>query len=360
MIHLSRLKNFIIILCLSLLLSAAGCSKTQDLSPPGNNITCYAAAYNKGVYKSDNSGISWYPMISEQEDISFYSKRLFLSPDAKSIYVATSGNGLFSIDMGKGILSTVNNFKDDDVRSIVFKEAPDGQAAGIEIYAAIKDTGINRKASGRDTWDPFNNGLTYRDVNVLFKGPGSIFAGTVNGVFKLDDASGIWKDSSEGMKNRNITAINSDPGGNPIYTGSGAYQSSKGRFENIPCLYKSADRGRTWAASDKGIPDGTLVFCIAVNPARPERIYVGTNRGIYRSVDGGGKWSKTAEGLPDNFIGLDIKITGISGGKELVYAAGVNGLYMTLDDKSQGWTSRSYGLDQTYISSILLMTGTEN
>jgi photosystem II stability/assembly factor-like uncharacterized protein len=359
MTHTYILKQLIISLGLFLLFSAAGCRKT-DISLLGNNLTCYAAAYNKGVYKSENGGISWYPLATDQDDIYFYSKRLFFSPDAKTLYVATTGNGLFSIDMEKGSLNRMNGFKDEDVRSVVFRKATNGQGPDLEIFVAQKETGIYKTVPGKDSWEPFNNGLTYRDVNVLFRDSGDFLAGTIKGLFKWDGVSNGWNDSSEGLKNKNIISMSSAPEDNTIYAGSGVYEGRKGWFEDIPCLYKSTDKGNTWVVSDDGLPEGALIFCITVNPAKPERIYAGTNQGIYISTDSGENWSKTDNGLPDKFLALDIKIVKVSGDKALVYASGANGLYMALDDKSQEWISRNYGLEQTYISSMLFVTGSGN
>ena len=338
-------------------MTAAGCSSKMDLSTFGNNITCYAATYSKGVYKSDNGGISWYPLAADQEDIYLYSKRLFISPDNKKIYVTTSGGGLFFFDMEKGTLNRVTEFKDENVRAVAFRNAPNGQENSIEILVGKKETGIYKATEGTDNWEQFNNGLAYRDVNVLFKGAGSIYAGTIKGLFKLDDTSRTWTDISLGIKNRNITAFTADPQGTAIYAGAGVYQDAKGRFATIPSLYKSTDSGKTWEASDKGLPAGVLVFSIAVNPLKPERIYAGTSDGIYRSIDSGKKWSKTKDGLPKKFRVLDVRIAHSSDGKELVYAAGANGLFMAQDDENPEWVSRSYGLEKTYISSVLLMSG---
>jgi photosystem II stability/assembly factor-like uncharacterized protein len=352
--HIISLKNFVIPLCLSLLLSAAGCSKT-DLSTLGNNITAYASVYSKGVYKSDNGGISWYPLLTDQEDIYLYSKKLFLSPDNKRIYVTTTGGGLFFADLDRGILNRVDEFKDEDVRSVAFRRATNGEGTGFEIFVAKKETGIYKSVAGTDNWEPCNKGLTYRDVNVLYTNAENLFAGTINGIFRWDDASKMWQDISEGIKNKNIFAINNDPEGKAIYAGAGAYQDKKGRFEwGVSSLYKSSDNGKTWEAADNGLPDDVLVFSIAINPVKHERIYLGTSEGVYRSTDSGNKWSKTDNGLTDEFKALDIRITRLADGKDLVYAAGVNGLFMTLDEKNPEWAPRSYGYDNIYISSILL------
>jgi hypothetical protein len=333
----------------------SGCGK-PDLSTIGKSIVCYAATYSKGVYKSDNGGISWYPLTSDQDDLYLYSKKLIMSPDSKGLYVATTGGGLFFIDIEKGILKTMGGFKNEDVRSVAFRKAASGQGSGVEVIVGKRETGVYKLIEGTSNWEPLNKGLTYRDVNALFDGAGSLFAGTVKGLFRWDDSSKSWVDTSAGIENRNIFSVASSPDRKTIYAGAGVYQDKKGAFKSIPSMYKSLDNGNTWNASNKGLPNDILVFSIAVNPQRPERIYLGTSEGVYRSVDGGNKWSKTDDGLPGKFRVLDIKIVHLSGDKDLVYAAGVNGLYIALDDNNIEWASRSYGLENTYVSSILIQS----
>ena len=355
MTHTDKFKNLIILLSLALLLPAGSCTKT-DISTLDNNITCYAATYNKGVYKSDNGGISWYPLVSNQDDLYLYSKKLFLNPDNKRLYISTTGGGIFFVDMEKGTLNSLTAFRDEDIRSVAFRNAPNGQGNSIEILVGKKDTGIYKSIEGSDNWEQSNNGLTYRDVNTLFTKTGNLYAGTINGLFKWDEASKMWLVTSEGIKNKNIIAIDADPQGKTIYAGAGVNQNGKGRFEDIPSLYKSTDNGKTWEAADKGLPDDVLVYCIAVNPLKPERIYLGTSDGIYRSTDSGKKWTKMEGGLPKKLRILDIRIAHMSDGKDQVYAAGANGLFVAQDDETPKWVSRSYGLEKTYFSGIALQT----
>ncbi len=145
--------------------------------------------------------------------------------------------------------------------------------------------------------------------------------------------------------------------GETIYAGAGVYQDKKGMFENIPCLYKSTDKGKTWKASDRGLPDKTLVYAIAVNAKRPERIYLATSEGIFRSTNNGKKWHRLDNGLPDDSLVFDIKIVHTPDDKDLVYAAGSSGVFMALDDKKALWSDRSYGLEKMNITSIVLTTG---
>jgi photosystem II stability/assembly factor-like uncharacterized protein len=348
-------KFLILISSISLLL-LTGCQKI-DLSQMGRDVTCYAAAYSKGVYRSDNGGTSWYLLDPEHEDLNLYFKRLSLSPDKGVLCVTTTGAGLFIMDTGKGSLDNVTRFKNDNVRVVAFKNPSGAGVGNIEILAGMDIRGIFIMRDGSGNWEDFNKGLGYRDVNTLLKGVDTLYAGTIKGLFRFDEQSGMWTDISGDIKNKDIIAIDTGPDGETIYAGAGVYQDKKGMFENIPSLYKSTDKGKTWKASDRGLPDNTLVYAIAVNPKKPERIYLGTSEGVFRSTNSGKRWSRLTKGLPKEFKAFDIKIVHTSDDKDLVYAAGSSGVFMALDEKRARWIERSYGLEKTNITSVVITAG---
>ena len=55
-------------------------------------------------------------------------------------------------------------------------------------------------------------------------------------------------------------------------------------------LFRSGDGGRTWFSMSPGLKD---LASVAVNPKRPEELFVSTTEGaIYQSLDGGKSWEK--------------------------------------------------------------------
>lgn len=53
-------------------------------------------------------------------------------------------------------------------------------------------------------------------------------------------------------------------------------------------LFRSGDGGRTWASVSPELKD---LASVAVNPRRPEEIFVATTEGtIYQSLNGGKSW----------------------------------------------------------------------
>ena len=314
------------------------------------NITCYTATYGEGIYKSDNGGKSWYPMKMEQRDIYLYFKRLFLNPEEDTLYVATTGAGLFTIDLKENTIKGIEQYKGQNVRTVAFTD--NIESGKHDVSVGMFEEGISR--IGLEGYDYLNEGLVYRDVNTIITSGNDIFAGTVQDVFKWDSKNNAWISSSEGIKNKNIISMAVTPKGDVIYAGSGGYYNKKGWFESVPCLYISNDNGKTWEETDDGLPDDTLIYTIAVNPEKPERIYLGTSDGIYMSDDSGKDWSKIDDGLPDDFRVFDVRIKHLTDGNDVVYAAGSKGVFMTLDSDDSVWVSKNYGLPKTNITGVVL------
>ncbi len=78
-------------------------------------------------------------------------------------------------------------------------------------------------------------------------------------------------------------------------------------------VYRTADGGDTWEASNSGVraeflPEGQqypefgqCVHKIAQDPADADRLYLQNHGGVYRSDDGGAAWSEIGKGLPADF-----------------------------------------------------------
>jgi len=163
-----------------LLILIVGCQRDHLSAPKNYTITCYAATYGKGIYKSDNGGTSWYPFDVDQKAIHAYYKRLYKSPhDRDVLYITTTGAGLFTLNLQTGVLNLVNRFKGENVTSLVFMDITSDEQGHNEVLAGITKGGIFKTHNPVVSWEPCNTGLTYRDVNVLFAHGKELYAGTV-------------------------------------------------------------------------------------------------------------------------------------------------------------------------------------
>jgi photosystem II stability/assembly factor-like uncharacterized protein len=141
---------------------------------------------------------------------------------------------------------------------------------------------------------PYRGGRTKAATGVAQK-PGLFYLGAVNGgVFRSDDYGRSWTPIFDDQPTGSIGAIAVAPA-NPdiIYVGSGE-GLQRPDLSTGDGVYKSADGGRTWR--HLGLRAGQQIPQIAVDPKDPSRLFVavlghpyGPNeeRGIYRSVDGG-------------------------------------------------------------------------
>jgi photosystem II stability/assembly factor-like uncharacterized protein len=123
-------------------------------------------------------------------------------------------------------------------------------------------------------------------IAVSGRDPAVVYSSACSGVYRSDNRAGSWTRLKVRPDRYTIRAlvIYNDPS-NPsrVYTGT-----TEG-------LYVSEDEGRTWRLlTDKGI----TVNAVQVDPARPERILIGTEyRGVLRSEDGGASWKESNRGF---------------------------------------------------------------
>ena len=72
-------------------------------------------------------------------------------------------------------------------------------------------------------------------------------------------------------------------------------------------IFKSTDGGTHWRLINTGLPADLDISHLAVDPAQPSRLYLGSERrGVWRSLDGGASWQRASPGLP---AGGNVQVT---------------------------------------------------
>ena len=114
-----------------------------------------------------------------------------------------------------------------------------------------------------------------------------------------------------------------------VYVGVGSFTSGK-----RPGIFRRVGDGG-WEQLTKGLPEGTKVQAITVDPTNPDIIYIGTHDGPYRSKNGGDAWERLA--LPES--GLQVWSVLVHPGDPRRIYAGTSpvGVFRS-DDGGETWT----------------------
>ena len=122
------------------------------------------------------------------------------------------------------------------------------------------------------------------DVAVDRTNPTIVYAATHSGgVWRSDDGGQHWVLPGDDMVSRPVEWIETDPG-NPATVWAGV--------DNVghPGLWRSLDRGKTWAPVRPDRTSYMLDQGVAFAPSNPSIIYVPSTNLHYRSADGGKTW----------------------------------------------------------------------
>ncbi len=281
---------------------------------PANTATVYAGtAFGGGVdavFKSTNGGQSWTAVNSGLP--SFVSvPALAIDPaNTATVYAGTAFGGgvdsVFKSTNGGQSWTAVNSGLPSFANVLALAIDPANTAT---LYAGTGSggDGVFKSTNGGQSWSTVNSGLASPSVRVLTIDPNSpamLYAGTSDGLFKTTDGGASWTaahsdiplvpapDGSFSKGSSTVYSLGIDPASpDTLYSGT----ISGG-------VFKSIDGGRSWATANSGLASmltfpgltGVFVVPLAIDPANPATIYVGTfGSGVFKSTDGAATWQPT-------------------------------------------------------------------
>jgi photosystem II stability/assembly factor-like uncharacterized protein len=143
-------------------------------------------------------------------------------------------------------------------------------------------------AAAVDRWTPLGpEGGTVLALAADPASPGTVYAGTDGGgVWKSTDGGSTWRSASEGLAAPDVFSLAVAPGAVWAGTNGG--------------IYKSTDAGatwrRVWSESDNPLSIANWIMSLAVDPADPDIVWAGSERGrILKTTDGGEFWQLSLE-----------------------------------------------------------------
>ena len=195
------------------------------------------------------------------------------------------------------------------------------------VYAAAwkfdrPDGGLWVSHDGGKSWKVVD-GLRGQSIRAFAQAPSdpkTLFAGTLQGVYRSEDAGANWTlISPPGSREiHEVESLAIDPANtNIVYAGTW----------HLP--WKTEDGGKNWENIKHGVIDDSDVFSIIVDPAKPNVVYASACSGIYKSETAGKLFHKI-QGIPATARRTRV-LRQDPVHREIVYAGTTEGLYKTID-----------------------------
>ena len=184
--------------------------------------------------------------------------------------------------------------------NIVFKS----MNGGMSWTEISKDLTRNEKAKqGRSGGPITGENISIEYYNVVFTLAESpvqknmLWAGTDDGLIHVTrDEGKTWTNvTPSGLPEGMISILDASP-----HSAESAYFAmDRHKFDDFtPYIYRTHDGGKSWTRINKGIPDGTFVRAVRVDPKKKGLLYAGTETGIYVSFNDGDSWQRLQLNLP--------------------------------------------------------------
>lgn len=157
-------------------------------------------------------------------------------------------------------------------------------AAASVAYIAGKGLGVWRTDDAGKSWSERNEGLASKEVTAVAAHttqPDTVYAVVPSqGIYRSQDAGKTWRLMERGDKSEMRQLIHSNMPGS-MQTGWLYAATPRGvrRTMDCFCLWQTAG------------DIGAEVYGVSYEPARPERLYAATGKGLFHSTDGGENWT---------------------------------------------------------------------
>lgn len=327
----------------------------------GTNLvrsTYLGSRQNDAAYRLATDPAAAIYLAGSTDSLSSFSRR-----PSEWLSVSTDAAGTWS-DLGADLLGSVEDLAIDPTNP-------------ARLYAGTR-RGFARSGDGGATWDcaviapPTAGGLapaiavdSVNAVTVDTATPGTLYAGTWEGVFKSLDFGTNWFLSSTGLVNQAVRVLELDPfapttlyagtdGGVFISTnGASAWRSVNSGLGSLSVrdlvaddttpgslyaataqgIYRSLNRGTNWSAFNSGLTN-LSAQSLALIPGTPPTLFAGTDGGLFKSVNGGTNWTAAQNGLGMSNTVYAVAIDPTS--PTTVYAGTFNGFFKS-DDGGNSW-----------------------
>ena len=271
----------------------------------------YLAAYEAGVFRTDDGGETWRQMSSYPTG---YAHSVLAHPnDPGVLFVGSEPAAVFRSNDGGESWEECRGFQDvpeanqwhfHGNRLSHVRELRTAPGDSDTMFAGIEVGGMVRSSDGGRTWKQLPG--THDDVhfiNISKANPRRVYVATAEAPYRSDDGGDHWEVINNGLERRYTLHISAAPHDADLVLVT--VSTNAGRAN--PQLYRSTDGGSHWKLIESVGNDGDMVVAIDWDPISQNRVYAGTDGGkIYCSDDGGQQWKPVPVDLPTIAIGAMI------------------------------------------------------
>ncbi len=360
---------------------------------PGDPYTYYVSGADGGVFKTENNGVTFKELFTDQKSYSVGA--LTLAPSDPNVIWLGSGEGdpRNSVGYGHGVYRSLDAGETWSAvglegterikRIVVHPDNPD-----IALVCALgrqwgpnAERGVFRTEDGGRNWRKvlfINEDTGCSDIAMEMSNPRIVYAGMwtfrrkpwrfddgggETGLYRSKDGGATWdKLDGDGMPEGSMARIGvaiaqSQP--------STLYMMTETAEEGS--LFRSDDRGDTWRMvnDDRDINFRPFYYSdIHVSPTNPDHIYSLSGR-LYKSTDGGKNFERIAKDVHGDHQSLWIDplnssrvLSGSDGGFQLSYDTGANWDIVNNIELSQFYQLYVDGRDPYFVCGGLQDNGT--
>ena len=345
---------------------------TQSNSPPGGYVNDIFTASQGSVFATSPTGMYRLPPNATawtriNVSLPISQSMVPMVEDRGVLYVVSVDEIFASTDKGQTWNLFCTRPEGNPVGLIIFDEAETHSShVDMTMYLALEDEGIFRSTDNGAQWEHLNKGLTGERISAVAVLEKNLFAGTNNGLHRLD--ADIWRKLPVGMSNTVYSLAASEKS---LYVGIGpdmfelTLQDRKQKVEdhesNASQIFRSRDLGASWTEIT---PKSTSPWTrypsgVKLLVAGETLLALGITR--FRSADGGETWTEL--GIEGNTSILN-SFPGTAVDERTFYKAGIRGVHRTTDG-GESWHLFMDGMTGTRAISLtslnnILYTHTTN